>query len=58
MAAMSGIFFATAVQIPATFASQFVMFLVMGIGLDGVFLMTVSPATMAGVGLWAVFPRE
>jgi hypothetical protein len=27
------------VQIPLTFASQFVMFLVMGIGLDGVFLM-------------------
>lgn len=34
LAAMSGIFFATAVQIPLTFASQFVMFLVMGIFSD------------------------
>ena len=32
----SGILFSTAVQVPLTFASQFVMFLVMGIGLDGV----------------------
>jgi len=39
LAAMTGIFFATMCQIPLTFASQFVTFLVMGIGLDGVFLM-------------------
>ena len=57
MAAMSGIFFATAVQIPATFASQFVMFLVMGIGLDGVFLMTVRPLLRVAEGLWVASPR-
>jgi hypothetical protein len=45
IAAMSGIMLATALQIPLSFASQFVMFLVMGIGLDGVFLM------VRGVGL-------
>jgi hypothetical protein len=40
MASISGICFATAIQVPATFGSQFVMFIVLGIGLDGVFLMT------------------
>lgn len=34
LAATTGIFFATAVQVPVTFASQFVMFLVMGIGVS------------------------
>jgi hypothetical protein len=50
IAAMSGIMLATALQIPLSFASQFVMFLVMGIGLDGVFLM------VRGVGLDAPPP--
>jgi predicted RND superfamily exporter protein len=40
LASISGICFATMVQVPATFGAQFVMFLVLGIGLDGVFLMT------------------
>ena len=40
IAANTGIFFATMLQIPLTFASQFVMFIVLGIGLDGVFLLT------------------
>jgi predicted RND superfamily exporter protein len=40
IAANSGIFFTTMIQIPLTFASQFVMFIVLGIGLDGVFLLT------------------
>ena len=40
LASITGICFATFIQIPATMGSQFVMFLVLGIGLAGVFLMT------------------
>ena len=39
LASTAGICFATMVQIPASFGAQFVMFIVLGIGLDGVFLM-------------------